>query len=116
LFYFREESTPTTGRKEERFENDKVFVEGISTKTSKDSLKYYMERISGLPVKDITYGSDSVNAVGKFHGTVGESRNDPENISEDVVMWNATVVTELPEQTVCVELIATQFKKVSLGD
>ena len=78
LFYFREESTLTTGGKQEIFENDKVFVEGISTTTSKDSFKYYMERISGLPVKDITYGTKSSD------GTVGESRNDPENISEDV--------------------------------
>jgi hypothetical protein len=36
-----------------------VFIEGISTKTSKDSLKSYLEQISGLKVKDITYGTKS---------------------------------------------------------
>jgi hypothetical protein len=62
----------------ETFANDKVFVEGISTKTSKDSLKFYMERISDSDVKDITYehakSSESINAIVTFHSSIGELR------------------------------------------
>ena len=56
-------------------ENDKVFVQGISTKTTKDCLWFYMERISHLDVKDITYGpenGESVNAIVTFGSTIGE--------------------------------------------
>ncbi|CAB4034807.1 serine threonine- kinase endoribonuclease IRE1 [Paramuricea clavata] len=110
LFYFREESTLTTGRKEEIFENDKVFVEGISTKTSKDSLKYYMERISGLPVKDITYGtksSDSVNAVGKFHSTVA---------SNTEVQWTERSIKHGSKLSEFVELLkANPSKATQIG-
>ena len=59
----------------EIFENDKVFVQGISTKTSQDCLLFYMERISDLVVKDITYGpenGESVNAIVTFGSTIGE--------------------------------------------
>ncbi|CAB3996938.1 poly [ADP-ribose] polymerase 14-like, partial [Paramuricea clavata] len=67
-------STLTTRQKKvENFANDKVFVEGISIKTSKDSLKFYMERISGSDVKDITYdhaNSESRNAIVTFHSSI----------------------------------------------
>ena len=68
-------------------ENDKVFVKGISTKTSKDCLQFYMERISELDVKDITYGaksSESVNAIVTFDGIIGELRNNAEKVNKAV--------------------------------
>jgi hypothetical protein len=74
-----EESTLTLTRRKkvEISENDKVFVEGISKKTTKDCLKFYMERLSGSDVKDIKYAhaksSESVNAIVIFHSPIGES-------------------------------------------
>ncbi|CAB4011021.1 poly [ADP-ribose] polymerase 14-like, partial [Paramuricea clavata] len=50
-----EESALTLRRRKkvEISENDKVFVEGISKKTTEDCLKFYMERLSDSEVKDI---------------------------------------------------------------
>ena len=77
----------TRQKKEETSENDKVFVEGISTKTTRDCLQFYMERISELDVKDITYSkksSESVNAIVTFDDMIGELRNNPEKINNAV--------------------------------
>ena len=78
-----EDLTLTTRRKmAEIFENDKVFVQGILTKTTKDCLLFYMERISDLDVKDITYGpenGESVNAIVTFGSTIGELRSVDDN-------------------------------------
>ena len=69
--------TLTRRKKVEISENDKVFVEGISKKTTEDCLKFYMERLSGSDVKDIKYAhaksSESVNAIVTFHSPIGES-------------------------------------------
>jgi hypothetical protein len=69
--------TLTRRKKVEISENDKVFVEGISKKTTEDCLKFYMERLSGSDVKDIKYGHaksrrESVNAIVTFHSPIGE--------------------------------------------
>ena len=92
-----EGSTLTTRQKKaELSENDKVFVEGVSTNTSKDCLQFYMERISDLDVKNITYGtksSGSVNAIVTFHGPVGELRNDLEKKSVTAIQWLVMVLT-----------------------
>ena len=66
-------------KKAELSENDKIFVEGISTTTTRDGLKYYVERISDLETKEITYGTrnnKTVNAIVTFTSSIGEFGND----------------------------------------
>ena len=57
-------------------EDDKVLVDGISSETTTDCLKFYMERISDLDVKNITYGAQKMNAIVTFKSSIGEIRND----------------------------------------
>ena len=57
------------------WEKNKILVEGISATTTKDGLMFYVERISDLEVKEITYGTRSnqtVNAIVTFHSSIGE--------------------------------------------
>ena len=61
-------------KKESLEEDDKVFVDDISSETSQDCLEFYMERISGLEVKDIKYGSQKMNAIVTFKSSIGEIR------------------------------------------
>ena len=74
--HFLEES-PLTIRlmKKETLEGDKVFADGISSETSVDCLTLYMEKISGLEVKNITYGAEKMTAIVTFNGSIGEIRN-----------------------------------------
>ena len=55
-------------------EGDKVFVDGISSETSQDCLKFYMERISDLDVENITYGAQKMNAIVTFKSSIGEMK------------------------------------------
>mgnify|MGYP002803371376 CR=1 FL=1 len=70
---FEDLTLTVQGKMAEIFENDKVFVKGILTKTTKDCLWFYMERISDLDVKDITYGpenGETVDTIVTFDSTV----------------------------------------------
>ena len=72
------EESPLTIRlmKKETLEEDKVFVDGISSQTSADCLTLYMERMSDLDVKNIKYGAEKMTAIVTFKSSIGEIRND----------------------------------------
>ena len=55
-------------------EDDKVLVDGISSETTTDCLKFYMERISDLDVKNITYGAQKMKAIVTFKSSIGEMK------------------------------------------
>ena len=60
------------------FETDKLLIEGISINTSEECLKQHIERITGLAVKEITYGTkgtetEIVNSV-ETRSSTGELR------------------------------------------
>ena len=56
-------------QEEELFETDKVLIEGIPINTSKECLKEYIERISGLVVKDIAYSTECSSATETSHSS-----------------------------------------------
>ena len=64
---------------QELFETDKLLIEGIPINTSEECLKGYIERISGLAVKNITYSTEcsySGSATEKSHSSTAGKTDD----------------------------------------